>query len=81
MQLELFFPEETVRAYEQRIAAHAERERITRLLTSPGCESTFCPRAVSQILPIPVIGAVARRVSFLWCTAIPQRWSSCTALS
>jgi hypothetical protein len=81
MQLELFCAEETVRGYEQRIAAHAERERITRLLTSPRCERQTHPGAVSRILPKSLIEAVARRIDFLWCSAIPRRWSSCTALS
>ncbi len=81
MQLELFCAEETVRGYELRIAAHAERERIIRLLASPRCESQTRPRAVRKTLPISLIEAVTRGISFLWCTAIPRRWSSCTALS
>jgi hypothetical protein len=80
MQLEVFCVEETVRGYQQRIAAHAERERIALLLTPPRCAG-HTRRAARQALPISLIGAVARGISFLRCTAMPRRWSSCTALT
>ena len=81
MQLELFCAEETVRGYEQRLTAHVEHERITRLLATPRCQSQTRRRAVTRIPPISLIDAVARGIHFLWCTAMPRRRSSCTALS
>jgi hypothetical protein len=81
MQLELFCAEESVSAYEQRIASHVQRERIARLLATPRCPGQTRSRPVKRTLSISFIEPVARRVHFLWCTAMPRRRSSCTALS
>lgn len=80
MQLELFCAEETVRGYEQRIAAHAGRERIIRLATSR-CENQGRRQAAQEIPFAGPIAAVVRWTSLLRCAAMPRRWNPCSALS
>ncbi len=80
MQLELFCAEETVRGYEQRIAAHVVRERIIRLATSR-CENQSRRQAAQKISFAGPIAAVVRWASLLRCAAMPRRWNPCAALS
>lgn len=81
MQLELMCAEETLRGYEQRIAAHAERERIIRLYTSPPCEQQNSSRAAREKPLAAVIKTVARWLALLRWTGMPRRKSPWTALS
>ena len=81
MQLELFCAEETVRTHEQRIASHVQRERIARLLASPGCANRDRQPAVHRI-PVTAYGEATRRRLFrFWCLVMSRRWSPCSALS
>lgn len=77
MQLELFCAEDTVRGYEQRITAHAEHERVTRLLIAQRCDYGST-RKISRSLSLASrIKAELRRPNRLWCIVMPRRWSPC----
>jgi hypothetical protein len=78
MQLELFCAEDTVRAYQQRMDAHAEREHVAKQLISTPRTHPKPSRRVS--LP-SWSEALARRVSRVWCAMLPARLSPCPSLS
>ena len=81
MQLELFLAEETVRGYEQRIAAHAEHARTTRLLAIDRHENLARQPAAGRAGLASRIEASTRRHYRLWCRATPRRWVPCSAHS
>lgn len=77
MQLELFCAADTVRGYEQRIAAHAERERVSRLLIAQRCEYGDSHKVSRSLSLANRVKAGLRRPNPFWCIVMPRRWSPC----
>lgn len=81
MQLELFCAEETVRGHEQRVTAHAERERTARLLNARRCAHRGSQQTSGAISRASRVEAVVQRANLSWCSVMPRRWNPCLVLS